>query len=86
MMGNAKCLEEGIEFLVFPSPIGLDSNDLTVKLSFNECLKVLKNLEHVRSFLKKIDLGELAIVINKTNIVCVSPNRARGKTPNIGKY
>ena len=85
MMGNAKCVEEGIEFLIFPSPIGLDSNNLTIKLSFNKCLKVVEDLKYIGSFLEKINPRILAKIINEANIICMFTNKDRSRAPHIRK-
>ena len=69
MMRDANFLKEGIELLVFTSPVSLHSNNLGVKFSFNKISEVLENLKHFRSFLKKINPSKFAIVINKAYII-----------------
>ena len=85
MVRYAYALEEGIKFLVFPSPIRLDSNNLTIKLSFNKCLKVLKNLKDIGSFLKEIDPCVFAVIIYETHIIILFIDRITGRPPYIGK-
>jgi hypothetical protein len=48
VMRDPYSLEEGIEFLIFSSPITLDRNNFLIELPFNKVLKVMKYLENVR--------------------------------------
>ena len=53
----------------------LHCNDFAIKLSFNKSLKIVKDLTHIRPFLKKIDPSIFAKAINKTNIIGVFQQR-----------
>jgi hypothetical protein len=44
-------LEEGIEFLIFSSPVTLNGDYFPVKFPFNKVLEIMKNLEDIRLFL-----------------------------------
>jgi hypothetical protein len=68
-MGDSDFGKEGVQFLIFSTPIGLDSNDLAIKEPFYEVLEVSKFLKDLRFVFQKIDPCELAIIIYKTNIV-----------------
>jgi hypothetical protein len=47
-MKDAKVIEEQMKLLVFTSPIGLNSKDLTIEMPFNKNLKVLEFLKNFR--------------------------------------
>ena len=63
----------------------MDIKDFSVKLAFNKCLKIMKNLKNVIKFFKKVDPSEFTIVIYETNIVSMSTNGRRARTPYIKK-
>ena len=83
MVRDAKFLKEGVELLIFATPIRLEGDDFGVKFSFNESLEVKKNWKHVGSFLEKIDPREFAKIIDETHVICMPTNRSRGRSPNI---
>jgi hypothetical protein len=43
-MRDVNAVKKGIKLLIFPTPIGLDSNDLAIKSSFNQALNSWKYL------------------------------------------
>ena len=45
-----------------------------IKLSFHKLLKIAKALKHFRFMAQKINLGKLAVIINKANIIIVPSN------------
>jgi hypothetical protein len=47
-MRGADVVKEGIKLIIFPTPIGLDSEDLSIKLSFNQALKFKEIFKHLR--------------------------------------
>jgi hypothetical protein len=47
-MRGANAAKEGIKLLIFSTPIGLDSEDLSIKLSFNQALKFKEIFKHLR--------------------------------------
>jgi hypothetical protein len=85
LMRDASFTKKGIEFLVLPSPIRLDSDDLAIKLSFNETLKLKKIFERFRFGMKQIDLCEFTTIIYKTDIVFLVTKTINCKTPYIKK-
>jgi hypothetical protein len=86
MMGDTNPLEEGIKLVVFPSPVGLNDKNFSIKEPFNKVLEILKLLKHLRFMLKQIDPCEHVIVINETNIVFKTTNIITSRTPYIRKY
>jgi hypothetical protein len=85
-VSDANALEKRIEFLILTTPIGLHGNNFLIKETFNKMLKIMKLLKNIRFIFQQIDSCELTEIINKTDIVFISPNRIRGWTPNIRKY
>jgi hypothetical protein len=71
--------------LVFTTPIGLHSDDLSTKESLNQVLEVSKALKHFRFMFKSINPHILAQVIYEAYIVFFSTNELRGRVPNIRK-
>ena len=84
-MNNANFNEERTKPLIFSSPVTLDSEDASIKLSFYHSLKILKFTQHFRLVLDKIDPSKLTKIINKTYIVAISPYRFNSWTPDIGE-
>jgi len=58
-------------------------NDLAIEFSFNESLKVLKNLKDIGSSLEKRDPREFDAIIYEAHIISMSTNRTRGRALNI---
>jgi hypothetical protein len=85
MMGDTNLLEEGIKLVVFPSPVGLNDKNFSIKEHFNKVLEILNFLKQLRFVLKQIDPCELAIVINETNIIFKMTNRITSRSPYICK-
>jgi hypothetical protein len=52
MMGDASLMEEGIQFLILSTSIGLNRKNFLVKQSFNKVLKFLKLLKNFRLVLE----------------------------------
>jgi hypothetical protein len=82
MMGYTYAFE-GVQGLILPSPIGLNNMNFAIKLSFNKILKIMKTLKNFRLMTQKVDPSELAIIINKTDIIIMSPNRGWSGPPHI---
>jgi len=85
MMGDAHARKEGTQGLIFATPIGLNSTDFSIELSFNKSLKLSKTLKNFRFATQQIYPCEFAMIINETHIVVVSTNRTRRRTPYIGE-
>lgn len=83
---NPNALKEGIEALVFPTPIRLHSFDFSICQAFNKFLEILKLSKNLRFMFKEIDPSELAKVIDETNIINFITNRIDSRTPYIGKH
>jgi hypothetical protein len=83
MMGYTYAFEEGVQGLILPSPIGLNSTNFAIKLSFNKILKITKTLKNFRLMTQKVDPSELAIIVNKTDIIIMPPNRGWSRPPHI---
>jgi hypothetical protein len=77
-----KCI---MHFLVFPSPIGLYVLDGGVKESFNMGFKLHKDARCFGTIMHQIYPGKLAKVINKTDVIFITTNRTRRRTPYIRK-
>jgi hypothetical protein len=80
---RCRSAEKVIEFLVFSSPVRLDSEDFLVEEFLYMILEFLKNLELV---LKQEYPSEFTIIINKCNIRFISFNRITSRSPYIIKY
>ena len=50
------------------------------------CLKLNKNIEHIRFSFDKIKPSKPTISINKANIIIMTTNKSLGMTPNIRKH
>jgi hypothetical protein len=85
-MGNAK-LEEKlmVKFLIFPTPVRLDTFNFSVEEALHMHLKEHKNVLCISSVIHKINPCEFAKVINKANVILKSTNKSGRRTPNIGK-
>ena len=86
MVRYANFIKERMKFFILSSPVSLHSYNFTIKESLNQFLKFMELFKHLRLILKKIDPGELAIIINKANIIFLSIDRTRSRTPDIRKY
>jgi hypothetical protein len=83
---DPKLIKKRIEVVIFTPPIGLNMKNFMLKETLNMCLKLNKNIEHIRFPLNKIKPSEPTISINKTDIIIVATNRRLGMTPYIGKH
>ena len=72
MMFNAYATEKRVECFILPSPVTLDCQNFSIKVSFNKFLKLLKHRENLKLILKQINPCKLAIIINETDIVFLS--------------
>jgi len=82
-MAYAYALKIGLQGLILASPVGLDSEYLSVKLPFYEFLEISKALEDLRFKTQKVDPSEFTVVINEANIITMMPNRAWCRPPHI---
>jgi len=83
LMGNPYMFEKGIQSSILPTPIGLHSTNLAIKLTFNQILEIAKALENFGFMMQAINPSELGVVINKTHIIIKPANRSRSRTPNV---
>lgn len=83
-MHDPNLVKEFMQFLIFPSLIGLISQDFWIKSSFSLFLKLNKNLLNFRFVLLEINLIELAIVIYETTIIFITIDRWSSWTPHVG--
>ena len=83
-MRNPMFLEEGAKVAVFTAPIRLDINNFCFEKALNMCLKLEKDIKHIRFTFKQIKPCETTIGINKTDIVIVTTDRSLGMAPYIG--
>jgi hypothetical protein len=80
LMGNGKRFKKLVmKFLIFPTPIRLHTLNFCVKNTLNMRLKLHKNTLSFRTVMHKINLRELAKIINKAYIIFVAANRHWGK-------
>jgi hypothetical protein len=86
MMRYPYFLEKGMKFFIFTAPISLHSNYFSIKEPLNKFLKLMKFLKNFRFELKEINLGELVVIINKTNIVLITTSRNGCRPPYIWKH
>jgi hypothetical protein len=84
MVRDAKLGEERVKLPILTSPVQLNSRNLSIKLSFNKTLDLLKLLKHLRFELDEINPGEFTKVINEANIILLSADRFWCRTPDIG--
>jgi hypothetical protein len=82
---NPKLSKEGVKVAILAPPIRLNMNNFLPEKTLNMCLKLKKNIEHIRFPLKKIKPSKPTISINKTDIVIMTTNRCLGRTPHIRK-
>jgi 20S proteasome alpha/beta subunit len=83
---DPKLIKERVEVVVFTPPIGLNMKNFVLKKTLNMCLKLNKNVEHIRFAFNKIKPGEPTVSINKADIVIMATNRRLGMTPYIRKH
>jgi hypothetical protein len=78
-------LKERINLLVFPSPVGLNRKDFSIKEPLDKILEVLELLEKLRFVLEHVDPCKFTIVINEANIILKTTNRITHRSPYIRK-
>ena len=71
-VGDAHALKVAVEFVVFTTPIGLNTLDFIIQKAFDMSLKVAENLLNIRLVFEQINLGKARVVINKANIILVT--------------
>jgi hypothetical protein len=82
-MGNTNVSKEGIQFLVFTSPIGLHDYYFPIQQTFNMLLKKIKLLKDLRFMLQQINPCKLRIVKNEAYIIIFPSHRTWSRTPHI---
>jgi hypothetical protein len=73
MVGDSYLGEEGIEFLVLTTPIGLNGKNFAIKETFNKSLELIELLENFR-FVFEIYTCKFTEIINKAHIIFKSAN------------
>jgi hypothetical protein len=74
-MNYACALKITMKVMILPTPIGLNCLDLGVQEALNMRLECIEDLFNIRLVFRKIDPTETQVVINKTNIILVSPRK-----------
>ena len=80
---DANVFKKGVQPLIFPTPIGLHGNYLTIKETFNMSLEKTKFLEDIRFIFEQIYPAKLAKIINKADIIFLSSYKDGSRTPNV---
>jgi hypothetical protein len=75
MVRDAKLGEEGVKLPILTCPVQLNNKNLSIKLSFNKTLELLKLLKHLEFDLDEINPGEFTKVIDEANIILLSVDR-----------
>jgi hypothetical protein len=84
MMTNAKRSKKlVVQVLIFPTLVGLNIFDFSVKEELYMGLEGEENVLHISSINHKINPREFFKVINKTNVIFIATNRYRGRTRDI---
>jgi hypothetical protein len=60
---------KGVQFLIPPSLIRLNNNDLAAKHSLDKLLKLKKIFRRIRFMMKEINPSKFTIIMNKTHVV-----------------
>jgi hypothetical protein len=84
MVRDAKLGEEGVKLLILASPVRLNIKNLSIKLSFNKTLELLKLLKYLRFELDEINPSEFTKVNDEANIILLSADRFWCRTLDIG--
>jgi hypothetical protein len=74
MVGYSYLGEEGIEFLILTTPIGLNGKNFAIKERFNKSLELLELLENFRFVFEEIYPCKFAEIIDKAHIIFISAN------------
>jgi hypothetical protein len=85
LMRDTNGTKEGIKFLILPTPIRLNGNNLVIKLSLNKMLEFQKVFKHLGLRMKQINLSKFIIIIDEANIVFLTTKRINSSTPHIRK-
>jgi hypothetical protein len=83
-MCNANALKQGVQLAILTTPVRLYTNNLFVKLSLNQGLKLMKNGEHISFAFDRIKPYKLTEIINKTNIIFETTRGCDRGSPYIG--
>jgi hypothetical protein len=75
MVRDANLGEEGVKLPILTCPVQLNNKNLSIKLSFNKTLELLKLLKHLEFDLDEINPGEFTKVIDEANIILLSVDR-----------
>jgi hypothetical protein len=84
-MRDPKFLEKSVEVVIFTTPIRLNTADFCFEKMLNMCLKLEKNIEHIRFTLNKIKPSKATISVNETDIIVMTTYRRLNMTPYIRK-
>ena len=82
-VGEARALKIAMKLVVFTTPVGLDGLDFIIQEAFDMSLKVIEDLLNIRLMFKQINPSELAIVIDKADVIFFSTKRISGMAPYI---
>jgi hypothetical protein len=82
-MGNPRALEVLMEPMILTAPIRLNCLDFGAQKAFNVSLKRIENLFDIRLTLEKINPAKTRVIVDKANIILVSPRGDTSRTPNI---
>jgi hypothetical protein len=74
--GLSRLLKEEVKFLIFTTLIGLHGENFSIKESLSKGLKLSKFLKDFRFMLKQIDPCKFTVIINKANIISISPTNS----------
>jgi hypothetical protein len=83
MMGYVNGAKKGVEPIILATPIGVHSNNFTVKHSFNKTLKFFKEFKHLRFMMKKINPCKMTKIIDETNMVFFTTKGINSRSPHI---
>jgi hypothetical protein len=79
------CVGKIVQCLIFSPPIGLDTSNFAVKLSFNKVLEILEASKTLRFFTNEVNPNKFTVIIIETYIISIFANRNWGGPPYIGK-
>jgi hypothetical protein len=82
-MRNATLGEKGIQFFLFSSPIRLDGQNLSIQDALHMLLKNVKLSKHLGLMFQEKNSSVFGEIIDEANIISVSANRTRRRTPHI---
>jgi len=83
-MSDAKRTKKCVmNFLVFPTPIGLDTLNFSIQEAFNMCLEPQKYTRGVCTIMHQIDPRKFTEIIDEADIIFETPNGLRCRAPYI---